>query len=560
MTDFFHRLSRFALPALAFLLSFAGLLRNFEFSIFINLAVPVGLASAVIYLMREAKEKHVAGKALLYPSEAVQQARKALAQLGEPGFELWHQLRIPNEHKSKGIFIMGEQGSGKTVYLLYLIEKALRDPHAKAVIHDFKMDIYPFLLQHLKIPESQVKLLHPYDKRASGWNIQADIEDEDTAEEVAGAFIEKGDPKNVFFPKSARNIIKAILTYYLYRSEENSEYRWGLIHVVEALRKRDRILEMIEAYPVLEYAKDALQNDDVRATIFADFGKIETVATMWNQPDKELVSLRAWRRKEGREVLVLGTDVMREATCKTLNRALWAMLSKQVLDQSAPKLGDMWFFLDEFHAMGRLEGLETFVSTARSRKGNIVLAGQDINQLLKPEMYHKEGTNIIMQGCSTKIFFRCSGDASRWASNQIGNEWLLKQSKDRRVSGGDVSTGTGEKEQQQAVVKPEDIQCLQMCSAQRPVLDAVISTFLNDPIHYQMPFRAFANVWATPKIEEDYQPEDRRELMRPQAMNKEQLIALGLEKEEEKRATAGDDDQVAGQARRRTYKPKTSRG
>ena len=557
MTEFFQRLSRFALPALAFLLSFAGLIRNFEFSTFINLTVPAGLAGAVIYIMRDKKEKHVDGKALLYPAEAVQQARKALAQMGEPGFELWAQLKVPDEYKSKGIFIMGEQGSGKTVYLLYLIEKALRDPRAKAVIHDFKMDIYPFLLRHLKIPESQVKLLHPYDKRGCGWNIQADIEDEDTAEEVASAFIEKGDPKNIFFPKSARNIVKAILTYYLYRSEENSEFRWGLIHVVEALRKRDRILAMIEAYPVLEYAKDALQNDDVRATIFADFGKIETVATMWNQPDKELVSLRAWRRKPERELLVLGTDTKRETTCKLLNRALWAMLSKQVLDQSAPKIGDMWFFLDEFHAMGKLEGLETFVSVARSRKGNIVLAGQDINQLLKLDMYGQQGTNIILQGCSTQIFFRCSGDASHWASKQIGHEWLWKQSKNRGISGGNLSIGTGETEQETAVVKPEDIQRLRKCSAQRPVLDAVITTFLDDPVHYTMPFSAFGNVWATPKIDEDYQPEDRRERMRPQPMTHEQLIALGLEQAIEppkEQATA-----TAGQARRRSFKPKTSR-
>lgn len=557
MTEFFYRLSRFALPALAFLLSFAGLIRNFEFSTFINLAVPSGLASAVIYLMRETKEKHVAGKALLYPAEAVQQARKALAQMGEPGFELWGQLKVPNEYKSKGIFIMGEQGSGKTVYLLYLIEKALRDPRAKAVIHDFKMDIYPFLLRHLKIPESQVKLLHPYDKRACGWDIQADIEDEDTAEEVASAFIEKGDPKNIFFPKSARNIVKAILTYYLYRSEENPQYRWGLIHVVEALRKRDRILAMIEAYPVLEYAKDALQNDDVRATIFADFGKIETVATMWNQPDKELVSLRAWRRKEERELLILGTDTKRETTCKLLNRALWTMLSKQVLDQSAPKIGDMWFFLDEFHAMGKLEGLETFVSVARSRKGNIVLAGQDINQLLKLDMYGEQGTNIILQGCSTKIIFRCSGDASIWASKQIGNEWLMKQSTNRGFSGGNVQSGTSEREEPQAVVKPEDIQCLQKCSAQRPVLDAVISTFLDDPVHYPMPFSAFGNVWATPQILEDYKPEDRRDRMRPQPMTHEQLVALGLEQQIEPPSV--QTAATAGQSRRRSFKPKTSR-
>lgn len=557
MTEFFHRLSRFALPTLAFLLSFAGLIRNFEFSAIINLAVPVGLASAVIYLMRDTKEKHVDGKALLYPSEAVQQARKALAQMGEPGFELWAQLKVPNEYKSKGIFIMGEQGSGKTVYLLYLIEKALCDPLAKAVIHDFKMDIYPFLLRHLKIPESQVKLLHPYDKRASGWNIQADIEDEDTAEEVASAFIEKGDSKNIFFPKSARNIVKAILTYYLYRSEENSEFRWGLIHVVEALRKRERILAMIEAYPVLEYAKDALQNDDVRATIFADFGKIETVATMWNQPDKELVSLKAWRRKKEREILVLGTDTKRETTCKLLNRALWAMLSKQVIDQSAPKIGDMWFFLDEFHAMGKLEGLETFVSVARSRKGNIVLAGQDINQLLMPDMYGQHGTNIILQGCSTQIYFRCSGDASRWASQQIGNQWLMKQSTSRGISGGNVQSGIGEDEKQEAVVKPEAIQQLQKCTPQRPQLDAIITTFLDDPVRYPMPFRAFGNVWAKPKIEEDYQPEDRRERMRPQPMSKERLIALGLEKEEEQ--PNEQDKKINSQTRRRTFKPRTSR-
>ena len=511
----------------------------------------------VIFLMRGTNEKHVGGKALLHPAEAVQQARQKLKALKEPGFQLWDLLRVPKEYKSKGIFVMGEQGSGKTLYMLYLIAEALKDPLGKAVIHDYRNDVYPFLLEHLKVPAGQVKLLHPFDKRACGWDVQADLEDEDTAEEIAGAFIEK-EEKSVFFYKSARNIVKAVLTYHLYKSEENSAFRWRLHHVVEALQSMETIQRLIEAYPSLRYARDALKNEDVMATVFSGIGKIQTVANLWSWDDKELVSLKAWRRKERPELLILGTDPKRQTACEKINTALWAMVSKQVLDSSAPRLSDMWFFLDEFHALGRLEGIETFASTARDYKGNLVLLGQDINQLLKPSMYGREGTNIILQGCSTQIYFRCSGDASRWASQQIGNQKILKQSTDRRVSGGDVSTGTGEREEKEALVMPEDIQQLQKCSAERPLLDAVITTFLDDPFRYPMTFDAFRHVWATPKIERDYQPEGSRERMKGQQMTQEERIAFGFDPPQED-TRSGDDNDNTKQTKRRRLKPKTSR-
>jgi hypothetical protein len=60
----------------------------------------------------------------------------------------------------------------------------------------------------------------------------------------------------------------------------------------------------------------------------------------------------------------------------------------------------------------------------------------------------------------------------------------------------------------------EDIKRLKKCTSGRPLLDAVIMTFVDDPFHYEMSFDAFKHVWPNQQIKPDYQPEDRPERLR----------------------------------------------
>lgn len=521
-----------AFPIITFLLIYVGLTQRLGASE--PTALLTALTAAIIQgVIVTNNDSHIGGNRLLTRSQALAAARKRLREdypKEEKSFPLWDLIRIPEEYKSKGIFVMGEQGSGKTVYLKYLINEALSEPNAKLVIHDYKMDIHPFLTGHLNIPAEEVKILHPYDKRSVGWDMQADIRDDDQAGEIAAAFVIDDNSKQPYFPKSARNLIKAVLCSFLYRSEENSEFKWGLSHLLEVLSRRENVLKVIGPYPSLDYARDALENDDVRATIFQDLGKLGTVAAMWAYPGKELVSLNAWRREEKREVLILGTDDTRSVASGIINRLLWTQLYKEVLDKSYKPKGNTWFFLDEFYLMEKLDGIDRFSSVARSQRGNLVLATQGISQVINK---YRDETNILMNNLSTKIFFRCSGTAdAKFAAEEIGKEKRQKKGTSVEVNSQGVSHGEKEDEHTENLLMAEDIKRLKKCTSERPLLDAVITTFIDDPFHYKMDFEYFRQAWPDENIESDYQPEDRRERMRQQPIGDEARKNLGLPKRE----------------------------
>ena len=138
----------------------------------------------------------------------------------DPGFE-WGGLTLPSSAKNENFLYLGGMGSGKTVAMFALMEQMLRNQKTRAVIHDFKMNIYPFLLK-LGIDKSRIKMMNPYDLRSIGWDIQKDMTDKDVATDIAYAFVPPN-PKagsGKFFDDAAREVVKAAYLYFFYLSFE----------------------------------------------------------------------------------------------------------------------------------------------------------------------------------------------------------------------------------------------------------------------------------------------------------------------------------------------------
>ena len=311
-------------------------------------------------------------------------------------------------------------------------------------------------------------------------------------------------------------------------------YRWGLRELVDLLEDEEALKAVINADPRLRFARQAVnrKNNEVLATITAHTGGLRRIGNLWAFPDKELVSLKRWRESQRRQILILGYEESEADGCQTLNRLLWKQISKEVLRKNIPP-HETWFFLDEFYLMSRLDGIERFSSVSRSFKGNLVLAGQDVAQVKL--IYGEDRLDILMQGLKTQIYFRCKGKASQWAVEQIGEQKFLKESQSQNVSASGTTIGKGTTVARERLLMAEDIQRLQKCTAERPLLDAVISTFINDPFHYTMGFDAFRHVWPSPQIKPDYKPEERRERTKPRPLSDAERERLGIpiEKEQE---------------------------
>jgi type IV secretory pathway TraG/TraD family ATPase VirD4 len=540
-----------AIPIITFLIIFIGLTQRWEFSSVAALPFAAGAAIIQGCIMTK-KDDHIGGFRLLTRSQALAAARERIRRdyLGAKLFKLWDLLYVPEVFKSKGIFVMGEPGSGKTVFLKYHIYELLKEPNAKLIIHDFKMDLHPFirwLKEQEEFKDVDMKIFHPWDKRSARLSLQGAVKDEGTAAGIASAVVPDPPPHaDPYWTNGARLIIQAALCYFLYRSEEDASFRWGLHELITLMEQKERLQTIINEDDRLSYARTFINrsNDDVLSTAMKELGKLKTIGMMWSHPDNQndWVDVGRWMREQGRSVLILGTDGRYGEECETFNRTLWMMLYREALDQSRPVLGDISFILDEFYLMGRLYDIEGVSAVSRSRRINLTYVAQSASQILK--RYGEKDTDSLMATCGTKIFFRCSSASSAdFAVKEIGKQKRMQTGTDVHFDPQGVRHGQSEKEHTESVLMAEDIRRLQLCSSANPVLDAVIMTFIDDPFHWKMEFEAFRHVWPSPEIKEDYQPEDRRERTRHRPLTNEVRRKIGLpEKPQPKKDEAPTSD------------------
>jgi hypothetical protein len=474
-------------------------------------------------------EPHIRGRRRIKHAEARARGRALLRQ-GEKGFKVGG-IDLPSKAPNQGTFCMGAQGSGKSVTLQLLMDQGLsEDQAACGLVHDYKMELHAFL-RWKGVKEDEIKILNPFDRRCVGWDIQKDCIDKSTAAEIAIGFV----PPNLkeaspFFRNGATFVFRDVLRFFMYEAEAEAKagrsLKWGLHHVLAALQDKEVLIAMFKKYPRLSKSIRYVDrpNDDILATLYTHTDLIEPIAGLWR--GKELISFREWRRQEKRWILVLGNDTQREDTVQRLNAVLTQQAIKAILDNSVKVTRDTWLFLDEFHAIHRIHNFERFVNTIRSYRGNLCLATQDINQLF--EIYGRENTNSIIQGCANKIFLQCSGDAAKWAETLIGEEEKMKESESLSYDGGQLRKTKGKVANFDRVVMKEEIENLTGCSKDRGLDGFYISSFTTDVYHHRMPFEGFEHVWPTPQIQPDFVVETIGSKQEIDPLTPTELDAFGL--------------------------------
>ena len=141
----------------------------------------------LFYKMATDSLLHVRGSVLLEGKSAT----KALRRFFKPeyafsgkGLKIHPDLEIAKNRENQNFLIVGAVGSGKTQYLLPLIQQVVQSKTKKSIIFDFKGDFTEYFLNH-----SGVALIAPWDKRSLVWDLKADIKTVQDAQLFAEALI-----------------------------------------------------------------------------------------------------------------------------------------------------------------------------------------------------------------------------------------------------------------------------------------------------------------------------------------------------------------------------------
>src|SRR5690554_4208027 len=130
---------------------------------------------------------HIRGAELFEGNSAL----KRLKRLFKPeykfsgrGLKLHPKLKIPSQRENQNALILGAVGSGKTQFLLPVVQQITDCPASKSVIFDYKGDYTEVFLS-----KTGVRLLAPWDKRTLEWDIKEDVRDHNDALLFAQAII-----------------------------------------------------------------------------------------------------------------------------------------------------------------------------------------------------------------------------------------------------------------------------------------------------------------------------------------------------------------------------------
>jgi hypothetical protein len=369
---------------------------------------------------------------------------------------LWGGHWYPWEAASHGLLVVGAQGTGKTAIIKLLMKSVL--PHIgkrrnhRAVIYDFKHEIYPYLVE-IGVPRERIKILNPLDKRCVGWAIWKDVKKRSTAQQIGQILIpaDKEDHVNSYFKNAARDLLVGVMTVFVILSNEREKktgkpIEWTLRDVFLAMKDEKTLRSVLERTEetrdiITDYFEPEQTFKSVWATAKTYVKRLSIVAALWGHA-KEYISLSDWAKDINLDesIIIIGSDPAHDATISALNRVILQRISEILRSQNKDKLNPRvtWLFLDELPQLGRVESLDDLFGVGREKGICPVLGIQDPAQLEKEGRYKEKEAEVILNLSKNKIMLGVEGDTAReWCSKQFGDV-------ERRKSLGNSNRSTNE--------------------------------------------------------------------------------------------------------------------
>lgn len=520
-------------------------IRNNLSSTHIAAALAVGAIGFLWFTMPRTDE-HIRGRQIV-DAKAV----RAFLPVGETPLR-WNGINLPPDAKSEGFLYLGQTGSGKTICLQVLLNELLtNDKQAKAVLHDFKMNFRPFLLK-LGIPETRIKILNPYDRRAVAWDIQADCPDWDAAFEIAKGFIPElpNEGKSAFFRLGARFLLAGVIRYFLLESREKEGFEWNLRDVVESAKDKAIMNRMFTKYAALRTNLTYLNrdNDDILATLYQPLDELGAIPNLWkDKPKSERISFYNWADNDHGEILLLGYDPSREASLSMINSVMLNRQMKATLRQRKQNKALTVFGLDEFHALRRITAFETFVSVCRDFNVCVAVATQDIAQI--DALYGDSNRSTIMTNLTSKTFLKCSGDAAEWATRQLGQREVRAQQNSENITGGTINLGLSLSDQMKPLVIATQFDLIPRF-IEAGVRGFGTSSYFGDVAELKLSKEGdvLRPVVSLGKQDSDYQLEDNWKKTVPQPFEDDDLRRLGLEEAKKEKEAEKEEESKSEEA------------
>ncbi|MFC5423114.1 type IV secretion system DNA-binding domain-containing protein [Bosea eneae] len=393
-------------------------------TIVIATALGAGLVCFVVTFVVSSKRdrvRHLRGFRLLRDWRAAlafRRAERAARRSTGDGIRLAPGMTISRERESRHFLVVGATGSGKSVIIRSWLRQILRRGD-RVLLHDTKGDVLETM------PVADFVLLAPHDARSAVWNVAADIVTEEDAREFAACLVP--DSQDPVWAAGARELFTGAVVIL----QKTRQQAWGWSELQEVL-----LMDPVQLRALLSrhYRPGAtyiiLSNGSPSKTMMSFFstleahvnGTVRPLSHAWHDPAIPRVSAREFLLSDSRDKRIM--IVQRAAHLPALSTAWIGAFVRVAANLSVgPLLPDdakrrIWFMLDEFPQLGKLNGFAQILEKGRSRGLCCILGAQDISQL--SGLYGADVTKTWLSSIGTKIVCRMEVGAT---AKTICDEW-----------------------------------------------------------------------------------------------------------------------------------------
>ena len=377
------------------------------------------------------------------------------------GFEKGKYICFPLLMDGLNVFGVGTPGSGKSTlmigWLLANIYQASFNIRKKQIAElvrwnfftvDIKGEIFRRILKiegRYKAKEGQtIHVVEPANRDSWGWDvfylIHKDGYVSDTVKlkmvtDIAVSLVpETGD--NPYFAVNARKIFGGVMFYYL---EKDCDF----VDIIQTIL-RENLGELLKVIvETAEVEGNVIVLDKLKGFVGkTDNESIQDVESTLKQylevfcyPDIVFCLKNNTNRTSPRALNdgVTSIDLAIEESMLLTYQPLFRLISMQILNHVSTEFKESdkritSIIIDEAKRVGKIDGLDDTLATARSKHVNIVLLFQDLSQFR--DLYGKEKADSILNICEMKIFLSGAGDKSttEYLSDMVGQYVVEKKS------------------------------------------------------------------------------------------------------------------------------------
>lgn len=413
--------------------------------------IGVAVGAYVGYQAGKAKQtdRHVKGRQLKEGNEAQNIVRKQAKTEGKRsggGLRLHKQFdwKMSLDRERRHLLAIGASGSGKTTIITPMMMAAI-ERGDQLIIYDNKGDFTEW------VPDAV--LLAPWDARSYALDIAKDCRNAQQARELAANLIPAG--KDPIWHQAARQILTALIIKL--QVEMPEVWTWRDLYQL-VCGSHENLLSIIKTYTpeasnILEApgktTQSVLMHLSTNAWLIADLAKA------WGDaPSEKRFSVTDWIKGINiqKKVLILQGSANYSELSTAYIQLVFNMAAGLINSPEISKSNErrLWFFLDEFPQLGKLERFRSLLEIGRSKGIRVVLACQDISQIR--EIYGEHAANSWLGIVGTYIFTRMgTGETANFvAEKMVGYKTI-----DRRiVNGEEISAPVREK---QLVIDPSEL-------------------------------------------------------------------------------------------------------